>query len=36
MEIPEYVEHDATGLAALISAGRVSADEVRRFGGSRR
>lgn len=29
MEISEYVEHDATGLAALISAGRVSADEVR-------
>ena len=29
MEVSEYVEHDATGLAALISGRQVSADEVR-------
>jgi amidase len=28
MEVSEYVEHDATGLARLISTGQVSADEV--------
>jgi len=29
VHVSEYVEHDATGLAGLISTGRVSADEVR-------
>lgn len=29
MEVSEYVEHDATSLAGLISARQVSADEVR-------
>ncbi len=28
MEVSEYVEHDATGLARLISTGQVSADDV--------
>ncbi len=28
MKVSEYTEHDAVGLARLISTGQVSADEV--------
>ena len=28
MDVTEYIEHDATGLAELVQAGKVSADEV--------
>lgn len=30
MEVPEYVKHDATGLARLISAGETTPEEVQR------